>query len=362
MTTSAVTPSSSTINLNDPRLTEEILTVNPEPDRLTAVIHGQIAPRYQSLRKHTREAVVTLAESWEFENAAQRLADCGRYGSVYKKCKKGNAAKAHRHTCHLLICMYCGQPHNLLHCWLRTRAPIVRTERQVGVEVIGPKDDMKKARKVAATLAQWFRRRGMSNVRRRVLEAHPTHSRVRFVLQAAQLPYRDTLDQLRKIAGVGWSIQPYREIDPMRVLKWMFASTESLLTDVCGHTAARVLMRNDGDRLMATAGDFYRECDTPTPANEPDPETHENDPTKEFSDPASLCTCGECDGVMEDVPFGQRTTETVDEINEKYPLGVDWSGCHDPFKVRRKQAHTSNFARGYRDPSTASAEAPSPPV
>src|ERR1700733_1728724 len=106
--------------LTDPRLTEEQTIFDEWCPVDTSGPIILIADRYKFLKLFTQQLVLALWEK-DHTETARRVANCGLRGSVYKVCKKGKRARAHRHTCHCWICDYCGQPKNLLHAWLRTR-------------------------------------------------------------------------------------------------------------------------------------------------------------------------------------------------------------------------------------------------
>jgi hypothetical protein len=303
-----------------------------------------IARRYQSLKSHIQQAVLSL---WEraHENAATILANCGRHGSVYAHCKKNNAARAHRHTCHLWIDDYCGKPVNLLRCWLRWRGLEVRTERQYGIELRGPLGSNLLG--TASRLARWLKDRGMPTVIRLGVTPKPRYEFVRIVVRADQSPFREVVLHLHKITKnvPGYCAVSYYESSPVRVLEWMFASTESVL-QACGHTRARLYLEHFKQRMTRTYGSFYAKVEDETL----EPEFGE---LRELgSDVISLrCDCGECDGIMQFIPYDQRHTAPVECIVDDYKGMVDWTSCKDPFFVRRsghKRAQTYGVIDGTR--------------
>jgi hypothetical protein len=348
MSANSATPS--TIDLNDPRLT----SVEYLYDEWCPVVEDDkgkchIAPRYAHLELTAQQAILWLWENFH-EETARRYATCGLRGSVHKRCKKGKRARAHRHTCHCWICRFCGQAKSLLLCWLRTRRPEVCSERQYGLELCGPPDD-KALAAYAAKFSQWLRSRSIPNAYRMEITIHKKRSAFRMVVKTDKLPFAELRDYWSKITAQGYSLTLHNESTPISLLHWMFASSEEVL-QACGHTRAKLYSRYYKHRMLRTAGAFY----APSKAAK----------VEEFSEVAAeptifnSCNCGECDGIMETIPWEERTVQTVEKIEESYEH-VDWSSCHDPFKVERKEGLTHKSEVRYSDSPTMTAVAPSPP-
>lgn len=309
-----------------------------------------ISKRYQNLKKEMQEAVVALWER-DYLAAAEDLANCGRYGSVYKKCKKGKRARAHRHTCHMWICHYCGKAHNLLHCYLRTRNRELRDTSQLGVEVTGPKGA--DVDKVALNLAgRLLRRFSVSTVRRPVVDLKAKDSRVRMVLSSARFSYDDLRGMLHEFAGSEYHLQIKRDDNPLLVLRWMFESTSSVM-ELCGHLRAKLLIDWRKNHMIKSTGKFYSPSPELQSATEDDPRTELD--TEEFSEVEDAqdsgnednrCNCGHCDGIMISIPWNERASESVERIEDTYEI-VDWTSCYDPFTAPRKVMTKSNLSHNY---------------
>lgn len=326
------TAPSSFISTSDPIFNQ------PETDSPWAVVeYGDgrlvLTERYRHLDERRKQTILALMESGH-EAAAIALANCGRNGSVHRRCKKGNRAGAHRHTCHLWIDPYCGRPRNLLRCWLRWRDPELRSARQHGIELRGPLgSDMMT---VAAKVARWLKDQGISSVFRPVLEPKPKCESVRMVIRSDQSRYSAITEHLHKVTkgAIGYSTSSHYESSPLRTLEWMFASTEAIL-DACGHLRARLYREWHRKQMTRTCGDFYKE-------------TKQEQELTEFieeRDPASddlHCNCGECDGEMEVIPWQERKTQTIEDIEKEYKH-VDWSSCYDPFNDFRRNSHKRNL-------------------
>jgi hypothetical protein len=350
---SSVSPERYTlISPTDRRLTEEV-TIFDEwcpVDQSGPII--LIADRYTFLKEFTQQIILGL---WERDHAetARRLATCGLRGSVYKKCKKGKRARAHRHTCHCWICEYCGQSKNLLRVWLRGRRYELRTEPQRGIEVTGPVDDYRFNVQLSL-FGRWLKdKQGIDAVCREEVEAQPTVNRVRMVLHTDKVPYREALEYLRRIThdAPGYSIRIHDESTPTALLQWMFASTEAVLS-YCGNTRARLFAYYYRRRMLKTYGDFYAPVKD-LRSLEVDEEYAEDTPSV-----TSMCNCGQCDGIMETIPWNERTTESVEHIEEKYEH-VDWSCSYDPFRIKRNQGQITVNSAHLVTETTPSG--PSPP-
>jgi hypothetical protein len=320
-------PPQAPIDLTDPRLHEPNDDHGYWPVDITS--SGLvIAARYHNLKLAIQQAILSLWEAGH-ESAAMALAMCGKHGSVYKRCKKGNAAGAHRHTCHLYIDDYCGKPINLLRCWLRWRRPEVRTERQWGIQLQGPiGSDLPK---LASKISRWLRDRGMASTFRIVMDPALKCEAVRMVVRSDKSPYVQVIEHLHKITknAVGYSGCSHYESTPVRVLEWMMAATEPLLR-CCGHTRARYYLKYFRKQIQRSTGDFYAEREDAQPEYiELQEEAEGHAPVLNLR-----CDCGECDGVMEFITWEQRTTQPVEKIVDQYKH-VEWTSCYDPFRVRR---------------------------
>jgi len=346
------------ITESDPRLTQVEYIDNQWCPVEFSSDGWRISERHKNLKETTKQAVVALWEQGH-EEAAYAIANCGKRGSVYRRCKKGNKARAHRHTCHTWICDYCGRPENLLHCWLRTRHYEVRTERQHGIEFRGPLNS--DLTHIVDGIARWLKSKQLPNVRRLGIEAKPRYQFIRMVICTPKIPFGEIAAYFHKVTEniPGYYIQSHYESSPALTLKWMFAATASVLNN-CGHSRARLWTKYYRKQLMRTAGAFY----APTKDKKSKGEEPEFAELEEPSPIGRECDCGECDGTMEEIPWGQRTVQSVEAIEEEYKGRVDWSGCHDPFHVRRMKSNANvmlNSAMAYMVPPTAHPVAPSPP-
>lgn len=343
--------STPTIDPNDPRLTQHEYLY----DEWAPVIERDgkylIADRYSKLEETTKQSILWL---WEHchEGMARRIATCGLRGSVYKVCKMGKRARAHRHTCHCWICKFCGQAKNILHCWLRTRRYEVRSETQRGLELCGPADDAK-LEAFATKLAAWLKSRGMPSVRRLAVTATKRNSSIRMVIKTSNLPFAEIRDYWNDLTQQGYSVSPHFESTPSAVLQWMFASTEDILS-YCGHTRAMLYDRYYRKHLLRTAGAFYSPIKDAKSMEEEFSEV-EGEPTT-----YSACNCGECDGVMETIPWNMRTVQSVDKIEEQYEY-VDWSSCQELFRVKRNERLTAKSETASGVAAQTAAFSPSPP-
>jgi len=284
-----------------------------------------ITSRYQHLDPDTKLAILIL---WENDHipAAQALADCGRYCSVLAYCKKKNAARAHRHTCHLWIHPFCGKPSSLTRCWLRWRSKEVRTAKQWGVEIRGPLgSDM---RDKAAKIGRWLKDRGISSANRPVIEPKPRCEAVRIILRNNKSMFREVADYLHKIteSASGYSAFTFYDASPCHVIEWMMAATESVLK-ACGHVRAKLYLQWYRKQLTRTYGDFYKEFNPDqVPCEIEELETTHAD---------IACACGECDGVMVVIPWQDRCTQSIESAEQEYKNHIDWTSCYDPFHNRR---------------------------
>jgi hypothetical protein len=354
MSTQAIAPTPSTIDPNDPRLISDVAVYDAwcPVDGSGPII--QISDRYTFLKDFTQQLVLALWDK-DHSETARRLANCGLRGSVYKVCKKGKRARAHRHTCHCWICDFCGQAKNLLYTWLRTRRYEVRHEAQRGLEVTGPLNAG--IASIAFLLSQWLRKKhGIDSLRRKEVEARPTVDHIRMVLHTEHVPYREALEYLRRVTHdePGWSLRLHHESSPTLVLRWMFESTASVL-ECCAATRARLYDRYYHHHLLKVSGEFYAPVKDPRSID-----AEEESEVDGVALPQSTCNCGECDGVMVTIPWNQRTVESVERIEEQYEH-VDWSSSYNPFRVIRMEGITySSMPKRERLAETA-APTPSPP-
>jgi hypothetical protein len=329
------------ISPDDPRLTQEVAAVDEwcPVDQSGPII--LIANRFKFLKEFTQQAVLGL---WGFDHAetGRRLASCGIRGSVFKVCKQGKRAHAHRHTCHCWICDFCGQPKNLLHAWIRRRCIEVRSDAQRGIEIIAPLGSSG----IVSRMALWFKYRGIDSVRRREVTAQPDARRTRIVLHTAKVPYAEALAYLRRITrnAPGYSIRIHDEATPLTLLLWMFSSTEAVL-GYCGETRARMYDQYYKKRLLETCGRFYRLADA-------------SQLIEEDGQAPATCNCGSCDGVMITIPHDQRTVDSVENIESQYDH-VDWTNTYSPFQVKRNGGVTFNSRRSSMSMPTATASPPS---
>src|ERR1700677_4210116 len=108
MATTAVT-SSPDLSVNDP--------IFNQPESCYMAVdrddHGNtiVSERYQYLDQGKKDSIVDLSDAG-YDGVAQALADCGRYGSVHKRCKLKNAAKAHRQPWWVWFARYSGGQRN----------------------------------------------------------------------------------------------------------------------------------------------------------------------------------------------------------------------------------------------------------
>jgi len=318
---SATSPSSTYISSNDPIFNQ------PEPNYSPVALTNDglvISERYQQLDPHKRETILDL---WEADHlpAAIALADCGRYGSVHKRCKKKNKAQAHRHTCHLWIDTYCGRPRNLMRCWLRWRSPEVREARQWGIEIHGPLESALWDR--AAKLCRWLRDQGIHCAMRPVLSPKPRCESVRIIYQRERSFFPEITTHLHKMTkhASGYSASTFYDASTAKVIEWMFSSHLAIL-EACGHIRAKFYIQWYRRQMTKTYGDFYKEID-----EEQDLSGYIEEGERRIE---IACDCGECDGEMEVIPWNERYTQSVDEIEREYQH-VDWTSCYDPFNNRR---------------------------
>jgi hypothetical protein len=173
------------------------------------------------------------------------------------------------------------------------------------------------------------------------------------VLHTDKVPYREALEYLRRIThdAPGYSIRIHDESTPTALLQWMFASTEAVLS-YCGNTRARLFAYYYRRRMLKTYGDFYAPVKD-LRSLEVDEEYAEDTPSV-----TSMCNCGQCDGIMETIPWNERTTESVEHIEEKYEH-VDWSCSYDPFRIKRNQGQITVNSAHLVTETTPSG--PSPP-
>jgi hypothetical protein len=347
--TAASATSPSYISADDPQFNqpEESFAACELNDDLKWVI----ASRYRHLDPDIKLAIVLL---WENEHiaAAQALADCGKYCSVLAYCKKKNAARAHRHTCHLWIHPFCGKPVNLMRCWLRWRSSEVRELRQWGVEIRGPLGS--NMRDKASKIGRWLKDKGISSANRPVIEPKPRYEAVRIVVRQDRSPFAEVKAYLHKITkdAVGYSAFTFYDASPPRVIEWMMASTASVL-EACGHVRARLYLQWYRKQLTRTYGDFYKEInEEQLPCEIEELETTHGD---------IRCDCGECDGVMVVIPWAERHTQSIESAEEEYKNHIAWTSCKDSFRLRRN-SHKGQLMTESTEVVTQGAIAtPSPP-
>lgn len=319
-----------------------------------AIVDGGLAisHRYRHLDRSKQETILDLWEAGH-QSAACTLADCGRYGSVHKRCKKKNRAQAHRHTCHLWVEPYCGRPHNLLRCWLRWRSSEVREAKQWGIEIHGPLGyDLWKR---AAKIGRWLKDQGISCTMRPVLSPKPRSESVRIVYRRDRSIFGEVTAYLHKITKnlPGYSAATFYDSSSTKVLEWMFSSHIAIL-ESCGHNRAKFYIQWYRKQMTKTYGDFYKEVE------------EEQDLTGYIEEGEGsrrtdiTCDCGECDGEMEVIPWNERHTQSVDEIQKEYQH-VDWTSCYDPFHDRRNSHKQHLMAESTGAQGQAPMLAASPP-
>ena len=270
-----------------------------------------LKPEYLRISKGNQQSVLFLADEG-FPAEAERLANCGHQGTVYAIDLTGKKARAHKHTCHFIVCTYCGKARNRLHCWVRARYPRVAAERQTGIEVVGPAGyDVFRATDLLA------KRLNLSAVRHRELTPDGSKMRVRMAVNASDLNYSATLAALR-LDSPECALQLYRNTSPQTVLTWAFYEGDTWFgPHLCGFGRAAAWIKGLG-RVVRTTGTFY--C--VAPKNERN--------SSIFSEEAEQ----KADPEWRYIPWGERVVDTIEGIEARYEH-VDWSSCHDPFHVRR---------------------------
>jgi hypothetical protein len=355
MASAAALASSAYIDPTDPRLNTPVDSYDPVTD------DGHIAPRYEYLPERKKQSILELWKLGYFELGA-RIANCGRHGVIHRRCKKGNAARAHRVVCHkLFLCDFCSRSENLLHCWLQTRDPDLATLSQSGIEIIHARMEKESYAAVDKLAPKIAKRLRASSVRRPVITAARGYAySVRMVVNLPHVTHNDILKLVRSLGGPQFSVRVFNDQNPRRVLRWLFESTDDVLKNACGHR--RVIISNfwHGKRMMKATGDAYRPSqkfrDRHSEAPDEFAEVDNAEPSV-----VNRCDCGECDGQMEVIPMQERHMQPVEEIMDAYKGRVDWSSCYDPWRVSRKQPHTDNSMARYQILPSATVIAVSPP-
>ena len=308
----------STINLNDPRLTESLThtTIND----LCASLPSARADYARSLDAHGHTA-------W-----ALGQANCMRYGKATTECPHQHFGQGRRARCHDTFCTIDGRRSYRLHPWVLTRSESVLTERQVGIELIIPNAEERREGSLGSVsalpadrdmLASRSRRRrdAAAQLSTRFLHAlaldgvahdviapnEDRDTRVRIAVHAKSLNYSATLTLLHTLNPLA-RLELKRDQPARDLLLWVFAGIEPALM-LSGEYRVALRVAFKGARLIRTVGDFYSRL--------PEAEIraqHE----KHAAELAEGRHCPICAEQMRAIPAEEQSLEPVEDIESRY--------------------------------------------